>query len=186
MNLTELTQQAIRKAIQGHSLQINERDAEALSDALVPEMFRSLAQDYVKDGRTDLLAMKTKTLAFINGSVALSSDVLHRCLELSTLSDSSDLRKLYAYVEYFPDFIRTYDRRLGYYHVQVPGTMLIVESNATYTVGSGLSGNRSLTTPCVWDIPATASAAINAIDEVTVDMVTKLAEMLKPANVETA
>lgn len=180
MNLTELIQRSTEIANRGQGVtDAAVQDVEALAEPLVPQMFRALAYDYVADGKTDLLAMKSSTLAFVNGSAPVSEDVLHACLDLSYIVDTADPRKLYSYVHWFPDFVRVFDRRIGYYCVQVPGTMQILEPNSSYSASSGFTGSRVLTTPSVWDLPTDATTDIDARDEVTTDMVMKLAEMIE-------
>lgn len=153
-------------------------DLESLAEPLISPVFNALAQDCAGDERRRLLTRLTKTVAFTNGAGSLSSDVLTTCLDDSVLTDDADLTAGYSYVREWDDFINTFDQRLGYYTVN-QSTITVVQPNNSYVIGSGLTGNLSLLTPCVWAIPTDLVTNISIRDELLDDLVNRLGLALR-------
>lgn len=161
-------------------------DAEGLAEAHLETVFAGVARRYAAEGRTGLLARKQKTLAFVSGAVSLTDDVLQSCMEHSTLHDTSDYAKLYAYVPFESDARTTYDRRLGYYWAPAQGSLSIIEPGAS-TVS--LTGSRSLSCLCIWEVPAGLDSEVDVSLEVAADLIAGLADAVRatlPAQQEVA
>ena len=156
-------------------------DAEGLAEPLLDQVIADLVDEYVALGKTRLLPRQTKTLNFVNGTVSLTSDVVESGLDDSVLYDPTDKRKLYAYLGEWNDFTGAYDKRLGYYTVRVYGTMHIIEPGALYDPASGPSVTRTLSAPCFWAVPADVDTDMGVPDEVTTDLIGKLATALQGA-----
>jgi hypothetical protein len=157
-------------------------DVDSAAEPLLENVLVELAREYVTKGHEGLLPRLKKTIAFVNGTGALSDDVLQSCLEGSTLTDpteASENRKVYSYVPEWDDFIDAYERRIGYYCVPVSQVITIIEPDEDYDPVTGLTGNRELTIACVWTIPAGLDTDMGFPTEVEMDAIAKLAEALQ-------
>lgn len=156
-------------------------DGEYQAEPLMDIVLSELAQEYVADGQDFLLPRQVKQITFANGGGTLTADVLQSCLASSSLVDPSDPRKEYSYCATIDTFSQTYDKRLGYYHVPSPGVIRVTEPGAPYSATTGLSGNRNLSTPCVWALPTGANTDIGLPGETESDAVFKLANAIQSA-----
>jgi len=154
-------------------------DSEYQAEPLLDIVLSELAQEYAADGQDFLLSRQVKQITFANGGGALTADVLQSCLASSSLVDPSDSRKEYSYCATIDIFSQTYDKRLGYYHVPSPGIIRVTEPGAVYSATAGLSGNRNLSTPCVWPLPGDAVTDIGLPGETESDVVFRLADAIQ-------
>lgn len=161
-------------------------DAYSIAEAIVPSIFQAVAEAAAGDNRKRPLLRRTKTVSFVNGSVTLADDVLTKYLCDATLIDSAALTKRYSWVNDYGEFIRTTDSRLGFFNSPIENTLAIREPGVAYVVGSGLTGSRLLTVPCVPEIPALATDPVDVADVIASDLVSVGAEMLRGALAEAA
>jgi hypothetical protein len=151
------------------------------AESHVPSAFALLARQYAAEGKVSLLARSSKTLAFTDGIATVSDDVLQSCLHSSTLTDTSDNTKMYAFVPEWDDFVNapSVDVRLGYYTLSAQGSMAVIEPEEEYEAGEGLTGSLNLRTPCVWAVPASPATNVAVSAEVAGDMINMIAASVR-------
>jgi len=180
MTYEELIYRMVSQAQRGS--EVAERanlDAKAIAEAMIPAIFQAVAEAAAGNNRKRPLLRRTKTVAFTNGSATIPNDVLTNYLCDATLIDSSTLTKRYSWVNDYGEFIRTMDARLGSFNSPIESTLAIREPGVAYAVGSGLTGSRLLTVPCVPEIPILATDPVDVADVIASDLVSVGAEMLR-------
>lgn len=178
VTLQELIDRAVSIASRGQEPSLaSSLAAEMITEDLLITVFDAVSTKLAGDPATRGLLRRTKTIAFVNGSGTVTEDVLTEYLCESMLYNSSSLTAQYSYINQWENFIRQHDTRLGSYCVN-ESTIAVVEPGAVYAAGSGLTGSRSLVTPCAVAIPAAAGTAISARDEVVDELITALADSL--------
>ena len=187
MTYEELIYRMVSQAQRGsEAAERTNLDAYAIAESIIPAVFQAVAESAAGDYRKRPLLRRTKTLSFVNGSATLSDDVLTKYLCDATLLDSAALAKRYSWVNDYGEFIRTMDARLGSFNSPIENTIAIREPGAAYAVGSGLTGSRLLTVPCVPEVPALATDSVAVADVIASDLVSVGAEMLRGAMAEAA
>lgn len=164
-----------------------EQDISALlpvAESLWPSISQKVGELAAGSERKRSLLKRTKTLAVVNGSATITSDVLTAYLEDSTLYDPADLTKTYAWVRNWNDFINPSLANqpyvnYGYYSVSGGVTFAQREPGELYDPSAGFSGNMTLNIPCVVVKPATQTTAVDCPDEILNDIYEIGSEMLR-------
>lgn len=157
-------------------------DAEGLAQIMAPQVFAEIGMRAARDEKLRTILTSPFTVAFTNGAATLGDTVLTAYLCESALIDTADLTKRYSFIPNWGDFVRprsSVDQRLGWFALQGGTSLAIVEPNANYAVGAGVTGNRNLTAPRIPSVPATAATELDAPTEIEDDMINLLAEMIR-------
>jgi hypothetical protein len=187
MTYTELIYRIVSQAQRGsESEEQANLDAYSIAEAMIPAIFQAVAEAAAGNNYKRPLLRRTKTVAFTNGTATIANDVLTKYLCDATLLDSANLAKRYSWVNDYGEFVRNMDARLGSFNSPIENTLAIREPGIAYTVGSGLTGNRLLTVPCVPEIPAGADDPVLVPDVIASDLVSVGAEMLRGRMAEEA
>lgn len=153
-------------------------DAEGMAEPMAANVMADLAEEYVADGRSALLPRQAVSLTFVNGVATIPDEVIEGLLDTSVLADPADNTKEYSYISEWGDFIRVYDRRIGYYTVPSFGSMRLIQVGTVYNPITGPAAALSLTTPCYWTIPLDPDADMAVPSEIETDLIAKLAAAL--------
>jgi hypothetical protein len=157
-------------------------DAEGIAESMAPQVFAEIAHRAARDEKLRSVLTSPFTVSFTNGLAKRGDSLLTAYLCESTLIDTGDLTKRYAFIQNWGDFVRprsAVDQRFGWYSIQGGALLGVVEPNANYAVGAGLTANRNLTAPRVPTVPATADTELDATNEIEEDMINALAEMIR-------
>lgn len=157
-------------------------DAEGIAEVMLPAVFHKIATRCARDEKLRSILSSPFTVSFTNGIATLADTVLTAYLCESTLRDTTNRTKRYSHILNWGDFVRprsAIDKRFGWYSVQGGVTLAIIEPNADYTDGAGLTGNRNLTCPRVPAVPASAATEVDAPEEIVNDITSILAEMIR-------
>ena len=157
-------------------------DAEGVAQIMAPQVFEEIGKRAARDEKLRSILMSPFTVAFTNGLATLGDSVLTAYLCESTLIDTADLTKRYSFIPNWGDFIRprsSIDKRLGWFSMQGGVSLAVIEPNANYAVGAGITANRNLTVPRVPTVPATADTELDAPSEIEEDLINSLAEMIR-------
>ena len=160
-------------------------DALAIADTLFPTVSQAVCEAAAASEYRRSLIMRQKAITLVAGTATLSSDVLTHYIPDSVLIDPALTTKRYAYRQY-PDFIRRGDRRLGIYTLQGGDTLQVIEPNVGFTVPLVATGTRTLTVPTVVVKPASATTAIDCVDEILSDLDEALANALRGSIIKEA
>lgn len=158
-------------------------DASSLAEAIVPRVIYHLYEAMAADQAKRVGVLEAHTIALTNGSGTIPARVLYKCLPDSAMADPADatVAKKMRYVHDFREFIRPLDNTLGYY-VAIGGTLLLTRPAASYTPGSGMTGNMTLTTPSIPDMSAwTATGTITLPGEIEVEIVPAIVQSVRDA-----
>jgi len=157
-------------------------DAEGIAEVMLPSVFHEIGTRAARDERLRSVLSSPFTVSFANGIATLGDTVMTEYLCESTLIDTGDLRKRYSFIQNWGDFVRPrspIDQKLGWYSMQGGTTIAVVEPNADYAVGAGITASRNLTCPRVPSIPANKSLEVDAPEEIVDDIINVLAEMIR-------
>lgn len=154
-------------------------DPEETAETWAHHVMFEVSEGLASDSATHPLVETTVTVALTNGVGTLPSKVLINYLPKATVTRAGDAtmaRKL----RYLPwhEFVRPLSTRFGSFSVRDGSEFNLVLPGATYTPGSGYTGNVSLITACAYDMPATESATISVPLKVEELLVRALAEKL--------
>lgn len=179
ITLQQLIDQAISIANRG----VDQSTAPALSAEMIAEdllstVFQQVGQTVAKDPARRSLLRRTVAVNFTSGTATLDGTAFTEYLSESMLYDTSDITKQYSWISQFENFIRKSDRRIGFYSVN-ESTINIIEPNATYAAGSGITASRNLVIPCSPVVPAAATDPVIIRDELIDDLVMGLADELR-------
>lgn len=180
MTLQELVDRALTIASAGMEPSLSPTlNAEMLAEDVMPQVFAEVGVRLAHEERTRHLLRRLKTLAVVNGSVALSADVLSAYITDSVLFDPATITRLYAYLpwEYFSR--ETLDSRLGHYSV-AESVLYVTQPGSNYVPGSGPTISLSLAIPCVPEVPALATDNVIVTEEVADELTAALAKALVP------
>jgi hypothetical protein len=184
MTYLELLSSAINNAMRGmlpeQSVNV---DAIAIADTLFPVVSQEVCIAAAVNPRKRSLLRRQKTVTIAAGSAILTDDVLTQYIADAVLYKSTNLSLKYAYRDY-PDFVRAYDRRLGYFTIQGEATLLVRDPNQLFPMTA--AGARLLTIPCTVLKPATADTEVDAPDEIQSDLIEALSEALRGQLIEEA
>lgn len=157
-------------------------DAESIAQIMAPQVFQEIGQRATRDEKLRSILMSAFTVTFTNGLTALGDSVLTAYLCESVLIDTADLTKRYSFIPNWGDFVRprsAIDKRFGWYSMQGGTSLAVIEPNANYTVGTGITASRNLTASRVPTVPATADTEMDAPSEIKDDLINALAEMIR-------
>lgn len=153
-------------------------DAEIFAENLADNALQATAIKCAADPNRRNLLRQSQTVSFVNGVGVIANNVLLDYLCDSTLLDTTDLSKHYAYVPAWEDFVMTFEHRIGYYWAS--GTsIMVVEPAAEYVSGAGITSNLQLTTPTVPQIPVLATDLIAIPDVLVSDLIAELAAQIR-------
>lgn len=159
--------------------ELSQLDTQPIIEAIQPSVFQTVGENCAADPRKRSLMRKTLTVSMTNGSGTIPAQALTKYMEDATFLDPADLSKNYSWVREFQDFIGPLDDRLGYFNVQGESVLLVREPGEPYEPGVGSSDPFQLTIPCAPVRPAAATDPIDAISEVTSDLVDVGASVLR-------
>lgn len=180
MTLQELIDRALSVASAG----LDPSVAQSLTNEIVAEdvldiVFSEVGVQAARTERLRHTLRRTKVLAVVNGTVALSGDTLTAYIADSVLTDPDDTTKRYSYLAW-ESFVRdSLDSRLGHYSVQ-ESVLAVVEPGAAYDPTTGPTLSLHLSLPCVPEVPALATDTVAVSEEVADLLVERLAMALKP------
>lgn len=155
-------------------------DAVGIADTLFPTVSQAVCEAAAANEYRRSLVRRQKSITLIAGEATLTSDVLVHYVADSVLLDPASLSKHYAWRDY-PDFVKRGDRRLGIYTVSAGHTLQVIDPSAAFAVPLTATGARTLMIPCVVEKPATATTAIDCVDEILSDLDEALSEALRGA-----
>ncbi len=160
-------------------------NVEDSAEALAHHVAFEVAEQFASDPRTLPLVEETVTISLTNGVGTLPSKVLVNALPRATVTRSADAT-MAKKMRYLPwrDFVRSLSSRFGSFSVRNGTQFNLVLPGATYTPGTGLTGDVSLTAACAPEMPATDSATIAVHLKVEEALVRRLAERLKGVAVD--
>lgn len=181
MTLKELIQRSLDIASGGTGAAVVTMDTEAIVEPLLPVVFRAVGTEAARTERTRTLLHRAKAIVFVDGVVDLSTDQLTEYIRDSSLSDSVDVTKRYAYTEW-DNFIRpNLDTRLGYYSLEGEHTLHVTEPGTSYDPLTGPAISLRLDIPCVPVVPVSLTGTVDAPDEIVIMLIEALAAALRPA-----
>jgi hypothetical protein len=157
-------------------------DAEGIAQIMAPQVFAEIGSRAARDEKLRSILTSPFTVAFVNGLATLGDTVLTAYLCESTLIDVADVTKRYSFIQNWGDFVRprsAIDQRFGWFAMQGGTQVAVLEPNASYAVGTGVTGNRNLTAPRIPGVPATAATELDAPSEIEDDLINALAEMVR-------
>lgn len=177
MILREMIQRAVDIASARQPTTIDRLAIEAAAEPMLSIVFNIVSERTAGDEYRRHLLKRTSVIAFVNGSGTIPETVLTHYLNESVLYDTAAPSSIYSHVPEWSDFVRHYDTRLGAYTVN-ESTASVIQPAATYVIGSGLTGNLSLVTPCTIAVPTVITNPIVARDEIIDDLTAELAARL--------
>lgn len=166
---------------QNTSITLNVDDT---AEALCSNVMFEVAEAFASDPLLALYVTESVTLALVNGTIALPSRVLTKFMPDASVADPADaaMAEKMRWASW-AEFIRPLDNTLGYFAV-VGQNFFMTRPTVSYSPGTGMTGNVSLTIPCTYDMPASETATITVPLKVEEQLVLKLAERLKPQRVK--
>lgn len=178
MILSELIQRAVDIASKSVDTAVTRLALETAAEPLLGIVFHEVSVDKARNEYKRSLLTRTKTLAVVNGSVAIPTDVLTEYMWDSHLIDTTAPTKRYSLTPWHQFITAALDRRLGHYSVEGESTLHVIEPATSYSPTSGPTETLLLSVPCVVVVPAATTDAIVARDEILDDLVRGLASAL--------
>lgn len=180
LTLQSLVDRAVNIALAGRDITALSLNVEDIAEDLAPTVFYGIARRAASDPRRKGLVENTLTVALTNGVGTLTAVPLIEFMDDSTVSDPADatMSKKMRYIRQWRDFIRPLDSTLGYFIVKNGTEFNMTRPGSAYTPGSGMTGNVSLTAPCVPQIPTLATDTIVIAPGLEEEAVLALAEAI--------
>lgn len=177
MTLKELIQRAVEIAI--GSRPVDRTAIELAAEPLLPVVFGEVGDELAASPMTRHLLRRTKTVNLVNGTVALSSDVLTAYACEATLFDPDDTTKVYSRTDWSDLLSGQLDSRLGHWLVD-EDDLKVVEPGSQYNPASGATLDLRLIIPCSPVVPAAITDQVDVPPEVIDLLIKRLAQALVP------
>jgi hypothetical protein len=176
MMLKELIQRAIDIAQPGIDPLVR-AVVELTAEPLLPVVFGEVGDELASHPSTRHLLRRIKTVNVVNGSVALSDDVLTAYACESLLFDPDALDEIYSLTNWQDFLSGQLDSRLGHFLIN-EGTLFVVDPGSQYVHSAGPTKDYRLVTPCSLVVPGIA-VEVDVPEEVTDLIIKRLAQSLR-------
>jgi hypothetical protein len=160
-----------------------------VAEIMVPVVFQQVAREWAASDLKRPYIMAVLALNFTNGVATLSDQVIVEALRYGVLANALDATqtKKFTFIASWADFTRPLtptSLQLGYFAVLSDMTgdndanIYVVLPGATYSPGTGFTGNLTLSAPIVPAVPTVASNPVQAPLEFQQDCVLRLSQMI--------